>query len=1397
MADNNYYRPYLDDDEAEDQFEKEEDLALDTGPETLDEAEEARLAAEEEELEDEEQDEGLVTIFDAMNRPDFRAFAQAIRYMTAAGPAFPQPKQQLRYGRNRIGRRTAYSAIDEAFAESDTVKALPQYGKTSAEVREIDNNPILIDSKKRFFPLYAQPTFFSTRLPRVYRNITALNFAQINFLNRLYYFRPSKNNTTIDIQEFDRPTFTTTLRQGSYNITGLKTELETQLNRTPLFYDYATDQYIDYHGAFNRFYDLFSATRNFYLNFNPPGSNFYDNRTNSFIQNPTADTILTSFWSGSSANLGQNLTDQQIYLAYYYPVLKEQLTDESYSGARVDLTIGIGVDPSITDVSGVYQRCVFGFQGLNIGAASVVDPVVYAVADEAANRASLDAYRLAHTFRYSLINAYSMTINSQDSTVTIASGSLNKSLVTLLGNKTSEIYINLLSNAGITYAEYSTIKGNNKYLDYILADMYNYTQVTYADNFAIPYSTYSRGYYAALDNTIKLRNGLAAFGIPQTPAQAAVAGVSTIYTNILGPIQQEPIIRWPYLSNLDLSNVYMENLSNAPRGNMNHPYSVDLATIDETASVIDVSGASATYYFQPNAISKKVDCVVPIEAGQYTTFKFHSPVRQTLQVETLPRPLQYRYPAYNEANYGTLINKYFKEAYSYDISANSYSAAPLYTYAYDNLNSNYLSNIPSWSSANADRWLTDYNTSKGYYSNAVFLQATSFGTNPPWNGLFYKFTTPDVSGADPSKAYRYPLNLTTEVYTDQSGAILTTVPSTFRTFLYSDRAGFQADLYMSTAFGGLVPAFTNFRAEDPINFKYSTVITSTDTSGTIQFHAYPGQTYYVSCRSDNSAAGSIYTKIFPWFGAQASTNTITMESTIVGMNPLTDAIDISSVYLSNYNYASVYDFDALALPNTSTLWGINPDLNAASFEVDISATPIGYDVSGVSNDYLDYVPYNPYVSTFAFQSDPLKAIVGFDPMNRYLFQSNSPYNTETRTYFYGGSSNAVYTPAAAFAYTPKTVPKRQDKIVHYYSPNYIHQPENAIQSGLYSNVRSLVTDGPAQKPYTSTSTGGPIPGYQYDSSGQLNLNFGTTGFTFAPKSGLWNIDSLQVRSALYTSNAVNDPNSEVKYVGIFQTADINDLQYINWTMSTAVALLSNSGRSAYSPRTSNYDITFAGDIQNGGFDTRGGTYYEYKMDPTWIPQLRPSTIQGYTQVEATMVDNPANLYSAVFLDSNMQPTTFKALSGSVVPYPFYSQISTGYTYMNTNTTSPNTIPQRAVVYPSTPITSLAQTEWKFLNTTDISNGIHGPTVTGITVSQSAYAQSMPIGTSVIHTERQNDPFTDLSGIYSWSLPIQPSAAYMRVADTVMFQATDFFIYSFNQQSTSYSVSAGDLLYTSD
>jgi hypothetical protein len=1357
MAD--YYRPYHDE-EAE--FQEKEDVA----------------DVEETDIEDdaETDDDETNAIFDAMNRPDFRAFAQAIRYMTAAGPAFPNADQRIRYGRNKIGRRTAYSAIDEAFTESDTVKALPEYGKTTAVVREVDANPILINSRDRFRPLYAQPTFFSTRLPQSYRNITSINFAQMSFLNRLYYFRSSKNNIRLPLQEYDRPTMTIPIDQGSYNIGSLRSAIQSNLNHIPLFYDFATEDFYDYQGAYNAFANQFNLSRDFSINFN-------------FQTNAAA-----TYWSGTSSNLGDPLSQEKIYLAYYYPVLKKILTDDSYQGDTIDLSVGLpaGLEssPPILDTTDVYNRCVNGFKGLN-----PVDPVVYAVASHPPNRTILDVYRLQNTFRFSLINAYTIGINSQDSTTSITAYSLNTSLSNLLTQRRGEYQTNFLSNNNITAAEYSNLKNKISKLDYILTDMYNYTQLTYADCFAVPYNTYSRNYYGTPSNSVKLRNGLAAYNIPRTPADATAASISTIYTDILTPLQKNPTTRWPYMSNLDASTISMENLSNASRGDINHPYSVDLGTIDEKEQVIDIS--SGTYYFKLNSISKKVDCIIPISAGTYTTFKFHSPVRQTLQVETLPRPLEYRYPSYNQEKYSPLINKYFKSNYSYDVSANNYTPndPSIYSYAYDNLPISFLKTIPSWSNNNTDRWLTDYNTSKTFYESAELLQATSTGTNPPWNGLFYSFQTPDVSGADPSKAYRYPLNLTAEIYTDSTGSTLTTAPGTFRIFLYADRAAFQADLYMRTRAGGFVAEFTNFRSEDPVNYKYSAAITSADTSGTIHFHAYPGQTYYVSCRADNATAGSIYTKIFPWFSADTSSNIIAMDRTIGNMNPATDNIDASSTVLSNYNYAAAYDYDALVLPNTSTLWGGDPDLTAASFDVDVSATPIGFDISGISNDFLDYIPYNSYVSTFAFETNSNKAIIGFDPIRRYLFESNSPYNADSGSYFYTGSENSIYTPAAAFGYTPKRVLKRQDKIVHYYSPTYIPEPAYAIESGLYPNIRSLVADGPAQQPYTSTSTGGPIPGFQYDSSGTLNLNFGTTGFTFAPKSGLWSIDTIQLRSALYTSNATSDPNSQVKYLGIFQTADINDIQYVKWTMSTAVAVLSNSARVGYAPRTSNFDITFRGDIQDSGFDTRGGTYYEYKYDPSFIPPLRSSTIQGYTQIEDSITNNPANLYSVICLDSNYQPIPFKAMSGSVVPYPFYNQISTGYTYMNTDIESPQNDARRGLVYPSTPITDLRQTEWKFLNLTDISNGVHGPTVPGIVSSQSAYGHSMPIGTSVLHTQRQNNPFIDICGVYHWSTPVQPGEAYMRCAGTVLFQAGDYYLYKFDPNNTSYRITTDDLLFT--
>ena len=981
MADRGYYRPYHEEDDED--LEKEDADVYD---------EDAELAEEEEDLvEDdiEEQragtgadDTNVDDVFDLISSPNFRSFAEALKLISAAGPAFASNKRQLTYGKNRIGRRTHYSSYDEAFEESEAVKKLPEYKRGRAETREVTNNPILIDSTKRDRKLYTQPTFFSTRLPRVYKNITSLRFAEMNFLNRFYYFRPSKNNVSITIQELDRDPITVYLRQGSYSINELKAEMETQLNRTPLFYDYASPQGPgDLAYSYNTFYTKFNFNKDFSLNFNYPGSNFYNNTTNLFTNNPSMNTIVSAFWTNlTNLSLGTNLTSQQIFLAYYYPVLKEAIQDEIYAGPQIDLTTGLGIDPTVSTIDDVRSRILYTFQGIGAG---TVDPVVYAVAN--ANRAPLDSYRVAHTFRTSLVNAYTVSISPQDSRVTISSGGLNKSLVDLLSVQFALYSANYLSNAGITLTEYQILKANLGKLDKIVSEMYDHTQTQFSDYFAIPYNTYTKSYYSILDNTIKLRPGLSAVGIAGDPIEAQDSNIIATDVDILAPLRTEPKIQWPNMTGIG-NTVYMSSLSNVERGNMNHPYNTVTETVDEDFQVIDTSGASATYYIQPNFISKKVDCVVPIEAGGYTTFKFHSPVRQTLQVETLPRPPAYRYPEYNNANYDPLINKYFSTAYTYDVSASSYPLRDPFrqAYAYDNFDKTKLATIPGWTDSSTTRWLTSYSASKAFYPSAVILGATSLlGTNAPWLGLFYQFTCPDVSGADPAQAYRYKLNLTTELYADLSGQTPQPPTQNFRTFIYEDRAGFQGDLYYSTA------TYTNFRSENPLNWKYSTVIGPTDTSGTIGLDVYPGQKYYVSFRADTVDFGSIYTRIFPWFSADASNTMISMSRSPAGLNPATDTVTDPTVYLSSYVYARAYDAAALALPNASTLWGGDPDLTQASFAVDINPTKIGYDQNNISSDYLDYIPYSAYNSTFAFNPRP-NINLGFDPNNRFLFQSNAP-----------------------------------------------------------------------------------------------------------------------------------------------------------------------------------------------------------------------------------------------------------------------------------------------------------------------------------------------------------------------------------------------------------------------
>ena len=364
---------------------------------------------------------------------------------------------------------------------------------TTTQVTSIIN----MDSTNRDKQVYIQPTNLQLRLPRTYKNIINFQVVQVKLLSAFYYFRKSKQNVTITINEEGRFLYpdgsvvtgsdvtnpavakvlnkiTNTIREGSYDINSLINELTIQLNTAPIFYDFV--------GGFNQFVLLFAATGDLSLGFNLPGDYYYDSTINNYIANPTIDTIVTKYFSQRYAGL-TGYTINQIKVAYYYPVLKEILLDNAYTGSKINFTLANSsyLLPSETP----YTRCVFYFQGLS-------DLYVQSVIQT--NTTVLDSYRLAHTFRYSLINKYVVTYDTFSQHITINSPSLNTSLVNLINYKQSSYFNQQLALYNITAAQFADLSTQNTLLLAILTDMYNFLQTQFALSFAVNFNTFTLDY---------------------------------------------------------------------------------------------------------------------------------------------------------------------------------------------------------------------------------------------------------------------------------------------------------------------------------------------------------------------------------------------------------------------------------------------------------------------------------------------------------------------------------------------------------------------------------------------------------------------------------------------------------------------------------------------------------------------------------------------------------------------------------------------------------------------------------------------------------------------------------------------------------------------------------------
>lgn len=1204
----------------------------------------------------------------------------------------PEKQLELRVQPRTVGgsrRGVEYSTFDLS-GERDP--SLPFTGTSFDTASGTYTSILMINSRDRDNQVYPQPTFFTIRLPRTYRNVVSFQITQMKLLSSFFYFRPDKENTTLSVLEQGRTivkggqtvdnVITVTIRTGTYNIDTLLAELQTQLNRTPLFFYFPN--------GFSDFIVQFTAAGDFSVNFNLPGDTYYNSLNDTFVPNPTITQITQQYFATRYAGLSI-YTLNQVKVAYYYPVLYEMILDPDFEN-QLNLTLS-PTGPQLLPGETVRSRILYTFQGIN-------DPVILEIIDNnlqiLINGTSiLDNYRTLHTFVYSLVNEYNCTYETNNNRIVISTTRLNTSLFNLLNNQAAIALADTLNQYGLTLQQYSNLLVSNTLYTSVFTGMYNLIQSNFATYFAVNFGTYSPTFYTNVSNAPFIQNGIDAVGVSKGYSLALLQSGTQAINSSSQDLQSSPGY-WPQIvappNNTSNQNDTSNNVIfiGAGMGNriqdlcanfLNLPYNTIAGTMLTNTQMIDNSG---NIYISPTFGAG--DCVTPIYNSKYTVFRFRSFVRQTLQVETLPLPYYYRYPDVNKYNFSNTTT-YPGIVAHFDLS-------------YSFIDSPYLTRT--------DISNISVSFAQGYSS--ARSEASNFEFTVRSNIRYYSFQMPrplsrvDSTPLTDASGYKYPARI--NFLSVNFAGIPQKYPAAMNFYLYHDQGAFFADISQN-------------RNESPYNYKY-TVESSTDLSNAyIDFNAISGNTYYVISRSQGLSFTNTRVRPFVYFPSLSSTPIVRYI-----YNKFIDPYD-SNVPISypastdaSYNqiYAQYYDPDLIRLPTASNLMGPDPSSQQFNRFLPVRETPIGYDISGISNDLTDYKGYSSNV----LGNNPNTAF-SVDPITRYTFQNLSGYSSSSNTYFFTGSSNALLAPASNTPYTPKTVSYRQTKIVHWYDTNYLApqgtQPRIANSNFL---ARAQVFD----------ASYGALNTYLYDASGNigtarggLSLNNGVAAIGFLPSEGTWDLDSFVIKTAYMERPTLagnfTDPNKQIKTLGIFPNIFVQNYLSSDISSNDALVRLTYSTSKSYTPTEQ---------ALTQGFDNTGGTYHIFTKDATFRKTSRYN-ITGYTPSVTYNFDSN-NYYSIVAFDSSGAVVPFYTPMGSYIPYPQVTVPSNVQTYTDSNGTY--SLPNCNSLYSNQTASNVGYYIPRNIYTTYQSNlSNFYPQDGSGQIFQSRYQQSIPIKTSLV------------------------------------------------------------------
>lgn len=755
----------------------------------------------------------------------------------------------------------------------------------------------MINSRDRDTNIYPQPTFFTLRLPRLYRNVTTLNISQINLLNSFFNFSFASGNTYMNVYEQGRTIVGSStnsiqirIRDGTYSADNLVTELNSALNATPLFASISLTDFVA----------GFQTSGDFTPLFNTPGTVVYNSLTQSYDSNVTIQDIVARYFQVSQSAGSLTYSYSESLVAYYYPVMKEMMLDPAFGSTPPFDTI------TATPPSGYrtwYDYIVFGFAGLN-------DFYIIAIAEDSANELIFDNYHNQKTYNEFLVNAYTCSYNSQQGRLVISAPSLSQSITTDLNNQYSNILATVISSnpqfASIEdfQNQYNSVVNSNGFI----IEFYNYIQSRFTSNFAINFGTYSPQFYGVSTNNITLYNPTDKYGWNTilTP------GVSESIIDSSYSTPEQVDILWP---NIKISKTVFDS---------------NISSFVDTIPVPSFLGTELTFSNADESVYGFTDVVFTVPPTSYIRNVFTSRCRQSLSLMTIPRYLNNRTPATEEVyNLGStttslLFSKsasttnpafYILTDISGNLQFNLYTLTQSMLYSVDYMR-------------DEDRWL-NFTKIQILSGSRIQYKSPKFNTSPPKEDIRLESYRPFLFFQMNADKYYYETNahFYIRVYIETQEGTDFGVPITVS--WYKDRAGFMADIQTPLT-GGIR------NCENPRHCFQTKFLSG--SSEYIDIDVNNLQQTYLYIHFDDSviAATSIPLRVFGVLRDTYGDYTIQTQA---------DRLDLPFA-----NLPSLYD---QFTPDSAVFQ------NPLKSIFDPAITQLGYDSNQVSNNLLDYTILGP------------------------------------------------------------------------------------------------------------------------------------------------------------------------------------------------------------------------------------------------------------------------------------------------------------------------------------------------------------------------------------------------------------------------------------------------------